>query len=305
MNNIKKLEGIAAEVKVLLGEDYIVESGIIPKNNEEVMYVSIRREGENILPLMYVAEQDLENVPTEELARAVVDRYYSLPKTPRYDMSFATNLEVARDKIYYRMVSADNKAYLEGKVYEPYLDLAKVYYVRLDERASVVVNEGMLANWGVSKEEIIAIGNENMLNSKYEVIDMANVYIKAMMAAGASREEAESNVELMLEEADVKMVILRYENHISGASVILNKSALRECYNLIGGDYIIIPSSTMEVIAIPVDIDATEEAILEMVEQVNATEIEAQEVLSNSVYRYNAETEEVTLIATRKVEEVA
>ena len=264
-----------------------------------------RREGENILPLMYVAEQHLENVPTEELARAIVDRYYSLPKTPRFELSFATNLEVARDKIFYRMVSADNTAYLEGKVYEEYLDLAKVYYVRLGEGASVVVNEGMLANWGVSKEEIIAIGNENMLNSKYEVIDMANVYIKAMMAAGASREEAESNVKLMFEEADAKMVILRYENHISGASVILNKSALRECYNLIGGDYIIIPSSTMEVIAVPADIDATEEAILEMVEQVNATAVEAQDVLSNSVYRYNAETEEVTLIATRKVEEVA
>ena len=305
MNNIKKLEGIAAEVKVLLGEDYIVESGIIPKNNEEVMYVSIRREGENILPLMYVAEQDLENVPTEELARAIVDRYYSLPKTPRFELSFATDLEAARDKIYYRMVSANNAAYLEGKVYEEYLDLAKVYYVRLDEGASVVVNEEMLANWGVSKEEIIAIGNENMLNSKYEVIDMANVYIKAMMAAGALREEAESNVELMLEEADAKMVILRYENNISGASVILNKPALRECSNLIGGDYIIIPSSTMEVIAVPADIDATEEAILEMVEQVNATAVEAQDVLSNSVYRYNAETEEVTLIATRKVEEVA
>lgn len=305
MNNIKKLEGIAAEVKVLLGEDYIVESGIIPKNNEEVMHVSIRREGENILPLMYVAEQDLENVPTEELARAIVDRYYSLPKTPRFELSFATDLEAARDKIFYRMVSADNTAYLEGKVYEEYLDLAKVYYVRLGEGASVVVNEGMLANWGVSKEEIIAIGNENMLNSKYEVIDMANVYIKAMMAAGASREEAESNVKLMFEEADAKMVILRYENHISGASVILNKSALRECYNLIGGDFVIIPSSTMELIAVPADIDATEEAILEMVEQVNSTQLEAQEVLSNSVYRYNAETEEVTLIATRKVEEVA
>lgn len=307
MNNIKniKLEGLAKAVKVLLGEDYIVESGINPKNNEEVMYVSIRREGENILPLMYVAEQDLENVPTEELARAIVDRYYSLPKTPRFELSFATDLEAARDKIYYRMVSANNTAYLEGKVYEEYLDLAKVYYVRLGEGASVVVNEGMLANWGVSKEEIIAIGNENMLNSKYEVIDMANVYIKAMMAAGASREEAESNVELMFEEADAKMVILRYENNISGASVILNKPALRECSNLIGGDYIIIPSSTMEVIAVPADIDATEEAILEMVEQVNATAVEAQDVLSNSVYRYNAETEEVTLIATRKVEEVA
>ena len=302
---LNKLENLAKAVEELLGEDYIVESGIIPKNNEEVMYVSIRREGENILPLMYVAEQDLENVPTEELARAIVDRYYSLPKTPRFELSFATDLEAARDKIYYRMVSADNKAYLEGKVYEEYLDLAKVYYVRLGEGASVVVNEEMLANWGVSKEEIIAIGNENMLNSKYEVIDMANVYIKAMMAAGVSREEAESNVKLMFEEADAKMVILRYENHISGASVILNKSALRECYNLIGGDYIIIPSSTMEVIAVPADIDATEEAILEMVEQVNATEVEAQDVLSNSVYRYNAETEEVTLIATRKVEEVA
>lgn len=301
MNNIKKLEGIAAEVKVLLGEDYIVESGIIPKNNEEVMYVSIRREGDNISPLMYVAEQDLENVPTEELARAIVDRYYSLPKTPRFELSFATDLEAARDKIYYRMVSADNTAYLEGKVYEEYLDLAKVYYVRLDEKASVVVNEGMLANWGVSKEEIIAIGNENMLNSKYEVIDMANVYIKAMMAAGASREEAESNVELMFEEADAKMVILRYENNISGASVILNKPALRDCSNLIGGDYIIIPSSTMEVIAIPADIDATEATILEMVEQVNATTVEAQDVLSNSVYRYNAETEEVTLVAKREV----
>lgn len=302
---LNKLENLAKAVEELLGEDYIVESGIIPKNNEEVMHVSIRREGENILPLMYVAEQDLENVPTEELARDIVDRYYSLPKTPRFELSFATDFEAARDKIYYRMVSANNAAYLEGKVYEEYLDLAKVYYVRLDEGASVVVDDGMLANWGVSKEEIIAIGNENMLNSKYEVIDMANVYIKAMMAAGASREEAESNVELMFEEADAKMVILRYENNISGASVILNKPALRECSNLIGGDYIIIPSSTMEVIAVPADIDATEEAILEMVEQVNATVVEAQDVLSNSVYRYNAETEEVTLIATRKVEEVA
>lgn len=301
---LNKLENLAKAVEELLGEDYIVESGIIPKNNEEVMHVSIRREGENILPLMYVAEQDLENVPTEELARAIVDRYYSLPKTPRFELSFATDFEVARDKIFYRMVSADNTAYLEGKVYEPYLDLAKVYYVCLDEGASVVVNEGMLANWGVSKEEIIAIGNENMLNSKYEVIDMANVYIKAMMAAGASREEAESNVELMLEEADVKMVILRYDNCTSGAAVILNKSALKECYNLIGGDFVIIPSSTMELIAIPF-VDSTEETILEMVEQVNSTQLEAQEVLSNSVYRYNAETEEVTLIATRKVEEVA
>lgn len=304
MNNIT-LESLAQEVKVLLGEDYIVESGIIPKNNEEVMYVSIRREGDNISPLMYVAEQDLESIPVEELAKAIVERYYSVQKAPKFDLSFATDLEAARDKIYYRMVSADNTAYLKGKIYEPYLDLAKVYYVRLDEKASVVVDEGMLANWGVSKEEIIAIGNENMLNSKYEVIDMANVYIKAMMAAGASREEAESNVELMFEEADAKMVILRYENNISGASVILNKPALRDCSNLIGGDYIIIPSSTMEVIAIPADIDATEEAILEMVEQVNATAVEAQDVLSNSVYRYNAETEEVTLIATRKVEEVA
>lgn len=304
MNNIT-LESLAQEVKVLLGEDYIVESGIIPKNKEEVMYVSIRREGDNISPLMYVAEQDLESIPVEELAKAIVERYYSVPKAPKFDLSFATDFEAAKDKIYYRMVSADNTAYLKGKIYEPYLDLAKVYYVRLDEKASVVVNEGMLANWGVSKDEIIAIGNENMLNSKYEVIDMANVYIKAMMAAGASREEAESNVELMFEEADAKMVILRYENNISGASVILNKPALRDCSNLIGGDYIIIPSSTMEVIAFPADIDATEEAILEMVEQVNATAVEAQDVLSNSVYRYNAETEEVTLIATRKVEEVA
>lgn len=302
---LNKLENLAKAVEELLGEDYIVESGIIPKNNEEVMHVSIRREGENILPLMYVAEQDLESIPVEELAKAIVERYYSVQKAPKFDLSFATDLEAARDKIYYRMVSADNTAYLKGKIYEPYLDLAKVYYVRLDEKASVVVDEGMLANWGVSKEEIIAIGNENMLNSKYEVIDMANVYIKAMMAAGASREEAESNVELMFEEADAKMVILRYENNISGASVILNKPALRDCSNLIGGDYIIIPSSTMEVIAIPADIDATEEAILEMVEQVNATAVEAQDVLSNSVYRYNAETEEVTLIATRKVEEVA
>lgn len=303
MNNIT-LESLAQEVKVLLGEDYIVESGIIPKNKEEVMYVSIRREGDNISPLMYVAEQDLESIPVEELAKAIVERYYSVPKAPKFDLSFATDLEAAKDKIYYRMVSADNTAYLKGKIYEPYLDLAKVYYVRLDEKASVVVNEGMLANWGVSKEEIIAIGNENMLNSKYEVIDMANVYIKAMMAAGASREEAESNVELMLEEADVKMVILRYDNCTSGASVILNKSALRECHNLIGGDFVIIPSSTMELIAIPF-VDSTEETILEMVEQVNSTQLEAQEVLSNSVYRYNAETEEVTLIATRKVEEVA
>ena len=58
-------------------------------------------------------------------------------------------------------------------------------------------------------------------------------------------------------------------------------------------DLIILPSSVHEVILLPVQKEFDRDTLKQMVTDVNATQVDAQEVLSDGVYLYLRESDEV------------
>ena len=106
----------------------------------------------------------------------------------------------------------------------------------------------------------------------------------------------------ILKEDDIDMYVISNTTKANGASVIVYSDALQQVAENLGSDLYILPSSIHEVLALPVgnkDVDSLEE----MVRCVNQTEVSPTEVLSDNVYKYDAESRTLSL-ASAKAETV-
>ncbi len=94
------------------------------------------------------------------------------------------------------------------------------------------------------------------------------------------------------------MYVVTNKKRMYGAVAMLDRKVMKKAAEILGRDFIILPSSIHEVIVIPAlngDEDAGQMAL--MVKEVNATEVTADEILSEHVYRYDYQTGEIEIAA--------
>ena len=68
---------------------------------------------------------------------------------------------------------------------------------------------------------------------------------------------------------------------------MLYPGVLKEMADRIGGDFFIIPSSVHEVILLPDTDKGLNEALKQLIWEVNRTKVAPEEVLSDALYRYD------------------
>ena len=93
------------------------------------------------------------------------------------------------------------------------------------------------------------------------------------------------------------MYVLTTEDKVYGATTILyrNGQLLKECLERIQNDYnnpsitdfYIIPSSTHEVLLVPATDDITKERLQAMCQEVNSTQVDITDQLSDNIFQYN------------------
>lgn len=92
----------------------------------------------------------------------------------------------------------------------------------------------------------------------------------------------------------VPMYVLTNKTKVNGAAVITSPLAQKCIFEALGGTYYVLPSSIHEVIIIPCGSDSPDVTYLkEMVSEVNSEQVAPNEVLTNSVYRFNGENLEI------------
>ena len=92
------------------------------------------------------------------------------------------------------------------------------------------------------------------------------------------------------------MFVATNSKKVNGAGVILYDGLLRTFAEKIGGDFYILPSSVHEVIFVPANGDIDARYLIQMVKEVNATEVSPDEVLSDNVYMYHADEDRVEMM---------
>jgi len=104
------------------------------------------------------------------------------------------------------------------------------------------------------------------------------------------------NMDSLYEDNMVPMFVATNSKKVNGAGVILYDGLLRTFAEKIGGDFFILPSSVHEVIFVPANGDIDARHLIQMVKEVNATEVAPDEVLSDNVYMYHADEDFVEMM---------
>ncbi len=83
---------------------------------------------------------------------------------------------------------------------------------------------------------------------------------------------------------------------INGACTILYPGILKNFSATLNQDLVIIPSSIHEVLLVPYDSTVSLDDLSNMVNQVNHAEVPMEERLSNHVYFYSRQTDQVLIL---------
>lgn len=270
MNYTEFIGAVTLEVKKALGPGVIVEQHTAVKNNGTVRKgLMIARQGVNISPAIYLEEfyeqyQGGKNIP--ELADIIRQIYERVKVQNSYPCENIFSYEKIKHKIVYKLIQKDsNKDLLENVPFIPYLDLAIVFYVILETSefgtATLLVKKEHLKEWGITKEE---------------VEERAKVNTPKLLP-------------LKIEKLSEFMYVMTNQAQNHGACALCYPNACKNAREKIGENYFVIPSSIHEMILVPESYGLSRTQLKTLAKEINATEVEREEVLSDNIYYYSGE----------------
>ena len=296
----KFIEKVKTEIHLLCGDGYQIIMEPVPQNNgTEQTGIDIRKEqGEEMAHLCLDAyyEQYLAGMTVEEAARDIWDIFNSFEQSGVSE-GLLNDFEKVKNKVVFSLVNYGmNKERLESMPYVPYLDLAILFYVLLDrtengERTAVITNKE-LAAWGTTKEELLRLARQNTPRLYMAEVNSLNDVMKSFVKDKKSKDFFDE----FIGEEESSLYVLSNRHNVKGAAVILYDGLLKEMSKVLGHDLLILPSSVHEVLVMAYDKTMDFLSIRDMVEHINEVEVPVCDVLSDQIYRYNREKDQVSFL---------
>ena len=218
-----------------------------------------------------------------------------------------------KDSIVVQLVNAGkNEEILTGVPHIRYLDLAIVYRVILGETEtmSVLITNDIMRSWKINIEELHQFAMENTIRLFPAHVENLNMMLLKMIGIGSGmtkEEEAITMEELRRTSEDpdaINLYVVTNNTNINGACVILYPGVLRGLADQLDSDLILLPSSVHECLAMPYNAamkgnGTPEEAraeLHEMVSTINCSEVKDVDILSDTIYVYNRDTDTIKFL---------
>lgn len=217
-----------------------------------------------------------------------------LRKKSNANVQQITSIDYIRKNIYMCLMNTEkNRKKLKEIPNRKFFDLSIYYRVKVstDDKnatASYILNNNVLEMIGITEGELYKIAYENTPKMfKLYTLGMSIVMHKMLREIPPLSQ----NLEVMFVSSN--------ENSYNGSINILYPDELRAISDIHEDDLYIIPSSIHEIILVPTSMLATDnlEEIREICMQVNKTSVKEDEVLSDTIYKYNRETGYITVCA--------
>ena len=242
--------------------------------------IALRSEEFNCAPVVYM-DESLEEMDDSELAAYLMKMFSQEAKN--ICIKEIINRENVLKTVQPKLVSGMNIPSFEEKhiPFVKYEDLIIYFTIpvpdSIDKNASVQVNHSIMQNLGLSTDELLPIALENMSHVA-TVNGLINVIADLLGSAPADAS------------AEKPMLVVSNESKISGAAAILCKSVQERIASMIGEKYAILPSSVHEVICVAYKTDEELDYLKNTVREINETEVDEGERLSNNVYIHMKDT---------------
>ena len=279
------VEEVREAVERETGNRVVVQK--INKNNGLVLDgLTIMTEEVNIAPTIYLNGyyEDYLSNGAVAVAKRILAIYEANKPKESVDISFFMDREKVSPRIKMKLINYEkNKELLEQVPHIRFLDLAIVFMVVIgsncdNDFASILIHNHHLNLWNMDAEDLYNLAMENTADD-FEIIPMRSV-IEAIMD--------EESAGIIMDSAEIKMSILTNHSRLQGAVGIIHKEILNQYMKDKHVEKVLIlPSSIHETILIPCDTLPDMECVKDMVKEVNATQVQPEEILSDNVYVYD------------------
>lgn len=279
---IEELQRLAEE-----GEEITVRK--IRKNNGICLEgLSIREKGGSVAPVFYL-EDCWRDFQGEITLQEFAARLYREHKKRLLEIAVRpdafSDFSKVRGHLCFRLVNdAMNTSLLSNTPHRRIFDLAAVYYYEIPEllpkEGAALVSREMMEHWGLTEEELFEAAFSNTAVRHPPLVQEIGELL-CELQEGEERARIASGGE--------RLLVLTNEKRQFGAGVMLYPGVLRETAEREKADFWVIPSSVHETILVPDRGLYTAEELERLVQEVNATQLRPEEVLSGRVYRYSRE----------------
>lgn len=276
-----------------MGDAYEIKVIRVTKNNDvELTGIAITRQEDSIFPTIYLEglyEEFKEGARLSALVEKIINCHEEQSMALELDMEFFRDFNRVKDRIFYKLVSFEkNKKFLRDAPHLRWNDLAVVFYYAMEkevmEGGYIAINRQHMLMWKQNAESLYRLAGRNtkrempelLVSMRELVMELTGVWIR--------------------DEDTVPMYVLTNQDKRFGAAAMLYSARIGELAGQLESDLLILPSSIHEVLLVPDHCGQDYAFYRQMVDEVNRTHVEPEEVLSYGLYRYcrkNSEIEEI------------
>ena len=199
------------------------------------------------------------------------------------------NYETVKDKVIFTLINQkENSEYLQDAVYLPFEDLAKVFYIRVDENARIKVTKPMYSQWGVNFDALKKTARENMqkklppLLFNVEACPFPLTNVKNCLAETESLTGGLYN-------------LTNAEFHL-GAAVMFYPDVMEQITQRMKEPFYILPSSVDDLMLVPKREELTLTDVRDLLRIANREAVAPEDYLSDNVYCYDSKTKEIRMM---------
>lgn len=309
MNQMAELKDVSIEQYAQTVADIIKEKydvfKVSPvscnKNNDVVMHGICIRETEDtiVTPNIYLDGYYEQNVYPDDCASKIMQIYNEHKvDNNRFNIAMLDTFDSCKDYITAKIINkARNKHIMQDAPYAEFGDLIIAFYIIFESdsigQASCLVRNYFIERWNVTLSDLIKVAYENQEKFyRFEMNDINMTLLNIMKEHDALNEKIEE--ELTKQPTGV-MYVCSSHSRLNGAFYITSRDTLNYIADTVNSaSFYIIPSSIHEFIALPNLNDMDKDYLLDMIRDVNTTQLAPSEVLSDNFYYYDRTKEELS-----------
>jgi len=272
------------------GTEAVLSERQVDKPNESYMALTAMPEGKDVgvnINIDRYYDQYEKGRPFSDIVDSVVDNIeYGFENSIELNPSELVNYDQMKKRLSMEVISlAGNEDYLANIPHHEIEDMAVIYRFVVEREdyslASIVVTNEQLKLYGITEEELHADALINAPKIRPAVIQRMTDVINEMTGT--------DEMEFIPQDIDDMMYVASVPDRVQGASVLAYQDFMDQAAQRLEGDFFILPSSIHEIILVKDDGDINFRKLEEMVQEVNATQVQPEEKLTDSVYHYDSE----------------
>ena len=301
------------------GPEVEIKTHKVYKNNGVLLQgICALEKGKNIAPTVYLNEFCAKYESGETFGK-IINKIVHFMENNRVannlDVDFFMDYESVRKKLVLRLIHRDkNKELLEQVPFLKFKDLAIVCHcVMITEEigtGSILIHKHHLESWGIVEDTLFQDAFENSPKMEpYSILKMSDMMKNILKDSIREQvneicEEYPQDKEALLErtleskakeieEKHIPMYVLTNANRYYGASCLVYPDMLEKIGSMLQEDFYVLPSSVHEVIFVGKTECVDSFTLNEMVEEVNQTQVDEEEWLSDHVYLYQRKNQKL------------